>query len=859
VRETRASLGLAPPPRAADRPLLLLVGFARRDLDALREEFADRHQLLYTEGAEEAKRLLGGRRDIAVVCLGERCAGEEARRFIAQQPAPVPPGLEAPPPAPPTAGTPAEAAGDAASGFAREAPDFGPDAADFSPEAPLFLVLAAGPDPALFQELVAEDRIFYLTKSPPEPAALAALIDSALRLHRVRRKARAAAEQAAGSAGGAQIIARDADGAGGAQTIARAAGGAGGAQATAQTAGDAGGPQATAGSAAGNQAVAGSARGAHAAASADGLADHDDPRRAPGTARARHRPAFDTFELLRRMAIEPEPAGKAEILAEGAREAVDADRGYCLLYDPTDDSLWARDAAGTGERRESAAVGLASFALRSGLPVAVPRVGDDPRWDREADDPVGDGGERLLAVPARPPAGMEGIARLGAKKGREASRRGEGSARDMWEGGDRGDGRAASEWTEPSEAPPAAILIAVRQAAEPMFTEAERDTLERLAAAAAPYLPRPPASGDEEGEIFRREALEHYQHTDEQRDPLMLSPTWTRWSYWMLLSGLAAALVFSLLFEVHQYASGPAVVWMGGRTDVTALAAGTVRSVEVLAGQPVAAGQVLVRFDQAQEGAELARMEQEFELQLVKRLHDPADAAAEQALVSLNAQLQLARARVRERTVTAPAAGTVADVRVRPGQYLAPGQSLLAIVPAGEGSRAADAGPTGGAESAGPASRIPDAGLAGGAEGAGPASRAGQGAISSRTEAGPVVLVVLPGEYRPQLVRGMPIRFEISGYRYSYQRLALESVDDEIVGPNEARRYLGPDIADALTITGPVVIVRARLPGPSFKAEGKTYLYHNGMHGQAEVRVRSEKILVTLVPGLKPIFEKLHL
>jgi hypothetical protein len=204
-------------------------------------------------------------------------------------------------------------------------------------------------------------------------------------------------------------------------------------------------------------------------------------------------------------------------------------------------------------------------------------------------------------------------------------------------------------------------------------------------------------------------------------------------------------------------------------------------------------------------------MEQEFELQLIKRLHDPSDAAPEQALVSLNAQLQLARARVRERTVTAPAAGTVADVRVRPGQYLSPGQSLLSIVPV--------------------------RGAGGGA---------------------PVVLVVLPGEYRPQLVRGMPIRFEISGYRYAYQRLTLESVDDEVVGPAEARRFLGPDAGDAMTINGPVVIVRARLPGSSFKAEGKTFRYHNGMAGQAEVEVRSEKILETLVPGLKPVFERLH-
>ena len=58
----------------------------------------------------------------------------------------------------------------------------------------------------------------------------------------------------------------------------------------------------------------------------------------------------------------------------------------------------------------------------------------------------------------------------------------------------------------------------------------------------------------------------------------------------------------------------------------------------------------------------------------------------------------------------------------------------------------------------------------------------------------------------------------------------------------------------APAIGGPVVVVEAALPSETFTAEGKTYRYHNGMNGVAEVRVRSEKILFTLVPGLKALF-----
>src|SRR6185369_10155210 len=119
-------------------------------------------------------------------------------------------------------------------------------------------------------------------------------------------------------------------------------------------------------------------------------------------------------------------------------------------------------------------------------------------------------------------------------------------------------------------------------------------------------------------------------------------PLWTRISYWVLLVALAAFLVYSLVGRVDEYAAGTAVVEMGGRTDLTALEAGTVSAVEAAPEQRVRAGQVLVRFDDARERAELEREEREFTLQLVNHLRDPADRGAEQALISLRAQRELA-------------------------------------------------------------------------------------------------------------------------------------------------------------------------------------------------------------------------
>jgi hypothetical protein len=52
-----------------------------------------------------------------------------------------------------------------------------------------------------------------------------------------------------------------------------------------------------------------------------------------------------------------------------------------------------------------------------------------------------------------------------------------------------------------------------------------------------------------------------------------------------------------------------------------------------------------------------------------------------------------------------------------------------------------------------------------------------------------------------------------------------------------------------------VVRVTARLSANTFEADGKVRRFHDGMWGTAEVRIRSERVLVALVPALKVLFE----
>ncbi|MCX5742057.1 MAG: hemolysin D, partial [Proteobacteria bacterium] len=56
---------------------------------------------------------------------------------------------------------------------------------------------------------------------------------------------------------------------------------------------------------------------------------------------------------------------------------------------------------------------------------------------------------------------------------------------------------------------------------------------------------------------------------------------------------------------------------------------------------------------------------------------------------------------------------------------------------------------------------------------------------------------------------------------------------------------------DSMHLAGPVALVRGRLPAAEFTVDGRTFRYHDGMLGTAEVRVRSEPIVFALLPGTR--------
>jgi membrane fusion protein (multidrug efflux system) len=50
-----------------------------------------------------------------------------------------------------------------------------------------------------------------------------------------------------------------------------------------------------------------------------------------------------------------------------------------------------------------------------------------------------------------------------------------------------------------------------------------------------------------------------------------------------------------------------------------------------------------------------------------------------------------------------------------------------------------------------------------------------------------------------------------------------------------------------------VVLVRANAPSRFFEADGKRLTYFDGMQGTAHAHVKSERIVTTIIPGLKAL------
>jgi membrane fusion protein (multidrug efflux system) len=357
-----------------------------------------------------------------------------------------------------------------------------------------------------------------------------------------------------------------------------------------------------------------------------------------------------------------------------------------------------------------------------------------------------------------------------------------------------------------------AVLVAVRQGKRLPFGDEEALNLAGLAKQWGPLLQRLALQVEAESvlqeereredaeALFRREAVDAYVSHLGHGDVVRVSPAWVAWTYRALVLILVACAAYLWLGTVDEYSRGRAVIQTSGRTEVTAPVAGSIVTIEVTPGQRVSADEVLARYHSSIQEAEFDRVERRWQSLLRDYLVDPANESTRRAMIAVRAERDRAVARLEELTVRAPHAGIVSEIRVRPNQHVVPGNPIMSL---------------------------------------------------TDDETQLYVTALLPGGDLPQLHPGMRLRLELTGYRYAYQDLVVESVSDEVIGPAEVRRYFGERLGDTVRVRGPVVLVRARLPSRTFVADNIEYEYHDGMQGMAEVRVRSQRVLMAIVPGLK--------
>ncbi|TMQ70544.1 MAG: hypothetical protein E6K80_08220 [Candidatus Eisenbacteria bacterium] len=128
--------------------------------------------------------------------------------------------------------------------------------------------------------------------------------------------------------------------------------------------------------------------------------------------------------------------------------------------------------------------------------------------------------------------------------------------------------------------------------------------------------------------------------------------------------------------------------------------------------------------------------------------------------------------------------------------------------------------------------------------------------IITHEDQGFEVVAFVPGQFRPLLHVGQSLKLSLTGYPHVFAALPVTSVGDQVMGQSEARRFLGPELSDAVPIEGPSVLIRAPLRGLTFVSDGETHEYFHGLQGRGEVIIRTQPLILTVFPGLRPALER---
>lgn len=170
-------------------------------------------------------------------------------------------------------------------------------------------------------------------------------------------------------------------------------------------------------------------------------------------------------------------------------------------------------------------------------------------------------------------------------------------------------------------------------------------------------------------DLFRQEALAHFLEAEEGRTLVRVSPPWTWVLLVILLAGLAAGLVFSVVGKVEVNGRGRGILHPAtGIPMLICQVDGTVGQVEVHSGQAVLEGAVLVRLDAPVVQAKL--FEARRATQAVRERYRAANVRQDQAFARQCRNLQARMAKLREQGASQERSVAMYGRRLKANQIL---------------------------------------------------------------------------------------------------------------------------------------------------------------------------------------------
>jgi GAF domain-containing protein/biotin carboxyl carrier protein len=352
------------------------------------------------------------------------------------------------------------------------------------------------------------------------------------------------------------------------------------------------------------------------------------------------------LDTLHHLAVQVTSESVVDVARDAVIRFVEADKSYCVVYDTLTQELCSRDCGIVSARYQSAAAGIVGFVARTGLPVHLASARQDPRYERDTDDPTGMGDERFLAVP---------VVNLGT-------------------------GRAL------------AVIVAIRNASRPEFAPEDADALALLAHHTGAALGRLRLQEEIEeaaisanspvqvypADMFRRQAVEHHLYGSDAGPMLLRPPKWLGWAYRLILAITLGA--FGLAFvPITEYAPGSAVVKLDGLLEVTASTAGVVRSIDARPGQLLVAGDAIAQLHDDQESTDLAAIAHHRDVDSLAGSRAPHDRHTTVELTGMRVPRTQTEAQLCDRMIRTPQSGVVADVRVHVGDQVSRGDGIITL------------------------------------------------------------------------------------------------------------------------------------------------------------------------------------